>query len=465
MLFNSLVFFIFAFVFFIFWFWSKKSKSISWVCLIVFSFFFYGWWDWRFLFLIVFSGLIDYCAALIMHRQKRYRRFWLILSLLGNIGSLAVFKYSVFLWKNLLYFFPSLPESPPVADFFLILPVGISFYTFQSMSYTIDVYRGELDPTKNILKFFAYLSMFPQLVAGPIVRASDLLPQLDHPKRLDEQTRFRGLQLILHGYFKKVVVADNLAPIVTAAFSAQTPSDSSVMWWGVMVAFSFQIYCDFSGYSDIARGLAKWMGFNFVVNFDHPYISFSLKEFWTRWHISLSSWFRDYIYIPLGGNRKGKAWEFVNQWVTMLVSGLWHGASWNFVIWGGTHAFFLSMEKILKYPKFFSANVVGRFVLWCFVMLQVIVAWVFFRATSLGQAIDILKIMFSFHGEMTTTLNKSGIILITIMILREFYILKLTKMDFIWLKHPGITTAALSVLVWASIFLRGRGAEFIYFQF
>jgi alginate O-acetyltransferase complex protein AlgI len=313
-----------------------------------------------------------------------------------------------------------------------------------------------------VLKFFAYLSLFPQLVAGPIVRARDFLHQLDAPKATDEVSRYRGLELILHGYFKKTVIADNLAPLVNAAFSAETPDPSSLYWWLVMVAFSFQIYCDFSGYSDIARGLAKWMGYDFMVNFNHPYTSLSLREFWTRWHISLSTWFRDYVYIPLGGSRRGRAREAFNFWATMLLSGLWHGASWNFVIWGGIHAGFASFEKILRYPAMLARNAPGRLLAFLVVSVQVLVAWVFFRAQTLPQALDILRIMFSFSGPLPTAVDIGALALMGGMAARELYVYLGGHPFF---RRPAIQTIALAFVVWAIIFLRGKGQEFIYFQF
>lgn len=462
MLFNSPAFIVFAAIFFLFWPLAKRHARASWLYLIVFSFVFYGWWDWRFLSLILFSGLIDFFAALGMARYPRYRTPWLIFSLAGNIGSLGLFKYGRFVWENLRALLPALPATPPVNEFFLILPVGISFYTFQSMSYTLDVYRGQLTPTRDVFKFFAYLSLFPQLVAGPIVRARDFLHQLDAPKDTDEPTRYRGLELILHGYFKKVVIADNLAPLVNAAFSAPTPDPSSLYWWLVMIAFSFQIYCDFSGYSDIARGLAKWMGYDFQVNFDHPYTALSIREFWTRWHISLSSWFRDYVYIPLGGSKRGRVREAFNLWATMLVSGLWHGAAWHFVVWGGLHASFLSLEKILKYPAILARSAPGRLFAFLLVSVQVLVAWVFFRAQDAAQAIEVTRILFSFSGPLPTAFGASAFLLMGGMVTRELYVYLGGHPFF---RRPAVQTVTLAIVFWAIVFLRGNGEKFIYFQF
>ena len=338
-----------------------------------------------------------------MGAYPRYKVLFLIFSICGNVGSLAIFKYSSFIAENvdaflsLLGFDVYLKSNIP--QFMLILPVGISFYTFQSMSYTIDIYRGQLRPTRNVLHFFAYLSMFPQLVAGPIIRARDLLPQLKQNNKTTEQDRWEGLKLITHGFFKKVVIADNLAPLVNRAFNNPDPSNSSVYWWLAVTAFAFQIYCDFSGYSDIARGLARWMGYNFGLNFNHPYISLSLREFWTRWHISLSSWFRDYVYIPLGGSRKGNIHAYANMLITMVISGFWHGAAWNFVIWGFLHALFLSFERITQWPKYIKMIPgEGRWIASLIVLTQIWIAWVFFRAATMSQGIQIIKTMFSFTG-------------------------------------------------------------------
>ena len=286
MTFNSLIFIVFALFFFVVWPFVKKHSNARWGWLVLASFFFYGWWDWRFLFLIIGSGILDFYCALLLNRVSSpwSRKFVLILSLLGNIGSLAAFKYSGFIAENLDAFFATLGYHSTFAvsipDFMLILPVGISFYTFQSMSYTIDVYRREITPTSNILHFFAYLAMFPQLVAGPIVRASDLLPQLKNDNDVSEQDRWDGTKLILFGFFKKMVIADTLAQKVNAAFDSPYPNSSSLFWWLIISAFAVQIYCDFSGYSDIARGLARWMGYRFPLNFNHPYTAKSLSEFW-----------------------------------------------------------------------------------------------------------------------------------------------------------------------------------------
>lgn len=389
-------------------------------------------------------------------------------SVIANIGSLSVFKYSGFIAHNidhLLGLQGSMALSGHIPNFFLITPVGISFYTFQSMSYTFDVYRERLKPTKNVLHFFAYLSMFPQLVAGPIVRAKEMLPQMLKVTHVSKEERWAGFQLIVRGYFKKMVIADNLAPLVVAAFSKPELSQSSWYWWGIMIAFAFQIYCDFAGYSDIARGLARWMGYDFPDNFNHPYISTSLQEFWTRWHISLSTWFKDYVYIPLGGNRRGKFRTHVNLWITMVVSGLWHGANWTFVAWGAIHAFFSSVERLTGWHRHLGKNKGLRLLAWFIVTIQVLVAWVFFRATSIQQAWDIVQTMFAFKGSLELGWGLNGTIFIFLMIVRELFA-GLKFDDRLKAATPGWAEMVFYALVIVVIiFFRGPGSEFIYFQF
>ncbi|MGF7137853.1 MBOAT family O-acyltransferase [Roseimarinus sediminis] len=435
--------------------------------LTVASFFFYGWWDWRFLFLILFSGMIDFLAALGMQHYRRRRKLFFVLSIIANIGSLSVFKYSGFIAQNIdsllgLSGGNSLLGATP--DFFLVTPVGISFYTFQSMSYTFDVYREKIKPTRSLIHFFAYLSMFPQLVAGPIVRASTMLPQMLKQTKVSAAERWAGFQLIVRGYFKKMVIADNLAPLVVSAFSAPGINESSMYWWGVMIAFALQIYCDFAGYSDIARGLARWMGYDFPDNFNHPYISRSMREFWSRWHISLSTWFRDYLYIPLGGNRKGRFRGYVNLWITMLVSGLWHGAAWTFVAWGGIHAFFSSFERITGWDRLIGRNRLTNLFGWFFVTVQVLVAWVFFRANSIDQAWEIVKVMFSFQGTFAFNWGLNGSIFISLMLVRELF--AALRLDKYFRKVPPLAEMVFyAILIVVIIFFRGPGSEFIYFQF
>jgi alginate O-acetyltransferase complex protein AlgI len=470
MLFNSIIFILFAFLFFGVNQLVRHKTGLRLAWLVLASFVFYGWWDWRFLFLIIFSGMIDYLAALGMDKFPRQKRLLFFASIVANVGSLSLFKYSGFIASNidrLFGFSGAMSLSASVPDFFLITPVGISFYTFQSMSYTFDVYRGRLKPVKNVLQFFGYLAMFPQLVAGPIVRATEMLPQLLKPNTVRSAGLWFGMQLVVRGFFKKMVIADNLAPIVVEAFGNPAMNQNTAYWWGAIIAFALQIYCDFSGYSDIARGLARWMGYQFPDNFNHPYIARSFKSFWNRWHISLSTWFRDYFYIALGGNRKGRLNAHLFMWLTMVVSGLWHGAAWTFVCWGALHALFLSVERQTNWPAYLEGNIFGRFVAWFLVTVQVLVAWVFFRAESMGQAMEIVDIMFSFRGSWDFGWGLNGSVYIGAMVLREL-VQAWPKHKFVVLNDGWKTLlecAWYGLLIAMILFFRGNGSEFIYFQF
>ncbi|MBN1436285.1 MAG: MBOAT family protein [Sedimentisphaerales bacterium] len=475
MLFNSLVFLLFGGLFFAVWPLLRGRAGTRWLGLVVFSFVFYGWWDWRFLFLISGTALVNYGAGLLFGRVQKGRKLILVISVVLNLLPLMTFKYLGFAANNVNWLMQVLGIGQFSTAFcgYLILPVGISFYTFQAMSYTIDVYRGELKPTRNVFHFLAYLSMFPQLVAGPIVRAKDLLPQLEQCNKVGAEERWQGLRLIVLGYFKKVVVADTLAPAVNGAFNGAGQSEGMLFWWMIMIMFAYQIYCDFSGYSDIARGLGKWMGYEFPVNFDHPYISRSFGEFWRRWHISLSSWFRDYVYIPLGGSRSGRLGSQGNMWVTMLLSGLWHGAAWTFVIWSALHAFYLSVERVTNWPKRLAkVSVVGPSLATLAVFLLTTIAWVFFRADSFGQAVSVLGCMFNFGNldyHAVSDINSDAVNVLLIILARQLYFhFGFDKQQWGWIRprHKAILeSTAFAVLIMLCVYMRGPGSAFIYFQF
>ncbi len=460
--------------FFIAWPIMRKRRNVRWAYLLTASFIFYGWWDWRFLFLIIFSGLIDYTAGLLMVKYHSRKKLFLALSLLANLGTLAVFKYLDFAVCNTNWLLAQLGFELQMSNFNLILPIGISFYTFQSMSYTIDIYKGTLKPTRNILHFFAYLAMFPQLVAGPIVRACDMLPQLLSNKPITEEQQWQGMLLITRGYFKKMVIADTLGRVVDAAFSTNELSASCGFWWLIMAMFAYQIYCDFSGYSDIARGLGKWMGYEFPLNFDHPYISTSFRDFWSRWHISLSTWFRDYVYIPLGGSQKGSFKGYSNMCITMLISGLWHGAKWHFVIWGALHAFFLLLERLSQWPNRLKKTPGGRTVSMILIFLLTTLAWVFFRADSLTQATAIISIMLtpslSDLHLATEGITMGNISLLILIIMRQMYYFFGGTRELICPKQPGkllkaLETVTVATILIACVLLRNPGNVFIYFNF
>jgi D-alanyl-lipoteichoic acid acyltransferase DltB (MBOAT superfamily) len=472
MLFNSLPFLIFAIVFFAFWPFLNKKKNARYSGIVLFSFLFYGWWDWRFLFLILFSGIIDYLAGLLIYSNQKRKKLYLAISLVANVGSLAIFKYAGLLAESLDSILSlasiNIGLQNNLPEFTLILPVGISFYTFQSMSYTIDIYRNQLKPTKNIFHFFAFLAMFPQLVAGPIIRAKNLLKQLEEYKETTSLQTWNGLKLITYGYFQKTVIADNVAMLVNPAFKGVGGNDSMIYWWIVMICFSLQIYFDFSGYSSIARGLAKLMGYHFKMNFNHPYISTSLKEFWQRWHISLSTWFRDYVYFALGGSKKSKLRSHVNMWITMTISGLWHGAAFTFIFWGLIHSLFLSIERASNWTRKISTFPGGKTICWVIVMVQVIIAWTFFRAETMQQAFGIINRLFSTTTTLIVTsqfFNALTFLLIGLLF-EIMYFLQLKNKHFRKaFKNIWAEAITIALLVTMSIFFRGPEQEFIYFQF
>ncbi|MCB0383474.1 MAG: MBOAT family protein [Psychroserpens sp.] len=469
MLFNSIEFLIFFPIVFAIYWMLKNSVSKQNILLLISSYIFYGWWDWRFLSLIVYSSLIDYIAGLKIEKsstQKNKKR-WLLLSLVSNLGLLAVFKYYNFFADSFSQAMLTLGWKVDDLTLNIILPVGISFYTFQTLSYTIDVYRNTLKPTKDIVTFFTYVSLFPQLVAGPIERASNLIPQIKN-KRIFKSSQFNdGIFQIIVGLFRKIVIADNLAIYVDTVYgNPELHNGSSLLL--ATVFYAFQIYYDFSGYSDIAIGTAKLLGFNFNQNFNFPYFSKSITEFWRRWHISLSSWLKDYLYISLGGNRKGIKITYRNLLITMLLGGLWHGSSWNFVIWGAIHGMALASEKYtfskLKIKNF---NAFGS--LWTLTI--VLLSWVFFRAQDLSTAILILKRIFSFNYSMPFIGNINTVIIASMMLFLGlcfdvFIFRKKTDLEYF---GSTVKTGSLAIFVSVVIILLAlfysTSNNFIYFQF
>ncbi len=470
MQFNSIEFLLFSFLFFFSWPLFRKNPISRWAFIVLASFVFYGWWDWRFLFLIITSGLIDFLCGIGISEKPKFRKIFLIVSILGNLGLLSIFKYSLFFGTIIESFFQifqiKIDLTSNIPEFALILPVGISFYTFQSLSYTIDIYNKKLSPTRNVLHFFSYLSMFPQLVAGPIVRAKDFLKQLETYKVPNFLQKWNALKLICYGLFQKMVIADNLAFFIDSAFERKSAFDGSLYWWVVMMAFSFQIYCDFSGYTLIAKGLAKYMGYHFKMNFNHPYLAKSLKEFWSRWHISLSTWFKDYVYIPLGGSRNGLYKMVFALTITMLLSGLWHGANYTFLIWALIHTILLLTEKLLS--SYFKKRLNDGIYI-TLVFIQVLVAWVYFRAEDVFQGNHILFKLFSFDSFNTEFfgiyINNLSFLALAILIEYCIYLrYKYNKINMLSRRYNldilYVTTCIISIL-----FLRGEGAQFIYFQF
>lgn len=397
MLFHTWAFALFFCIVFVAYLPLRKTKFyIYWLLLT--SYVFYSCWNPLYLILIVYSTLIDYGAVLLMEKTRR-RKLWLWMSILNNLLLLGFFKYGTFAAENLTVLFAGIGLPITVPPPGVLLPVGISFYVFQSMSYTIDFYRGEIPSERNFFRFAAYVSLFPQLVAGPIERARNLLPQLRSIPSVTMTRISEGLSLFAVGLFKKLAIADFLAIYVRRVYEtahaepAMADSGSLIL---ATFAFSWVIYCDFSGYTDMARGVAKVLGFDLMLNFNHPYLAADLGDFWRRWHISLSTWFRDYVYIPLGGNRNGKLQTYVNISLVMLVSALWHGAGWHFLAWGALHAFGLLVGRALAAAPFCRARI-PRVCKQAFVFSFVSFAWIFFASNSFSHSLAICRGIFAFQ--------------------------------------------------------------------
>jgi alginate O-acetyltransferase complex protein AlgI len=471
MLFNSYTFWAF-FAVVILLYRLMPHRCQNWM-LLAGSYVFYGWWNWRFLSLIVIVTLINYVTALgvISTDIKRRRKLLVGLSVFVNLGMLGAFKYFNFFAAEFVSLLGSVGLSVSLPSVSIVLPVGISFYTFQAMSYTIDVYRGDTEPTRNLRDFALYVAFFPQLVAGPIERSSRLLPQVVNPRVRRYDDFADGLYLVMIGLFKKIVIADNLALIVNGIFAEDMSKLSGVDCLVGVYAFAFQIYGDFSGYSTIARGLAKWMGFDLMTNFRMPYLARTPSDFWRRWHISLSTWLRDYLYIPIGGNRSGRWRTSRNLMLTMLLGGLWHGAGWTYVSWGLFHGLILVVyyQYSRSRPKRrakgsglkTAASIAVMFHMAC-------LGWLFFRAESMGQAWSMLTKMgtdFS-TSEFTTYCFTSILFYAGPLMCFEFWLdrkgdpMRLTKV------HWGFRAAAYSYAVVMIILFRPMvTSEFIYFQF
>lgn len=467
MLFNSIPFLLFFILFFAFWPVVRKNNTSKWLWITAMSYLFYAWWDWRFLFLLIGTGSIDYLCGKALYNSTKRRKLWLYISICSNLGSLAFFKYYNWFVTEINTLFQEIGivtcYYDLIPEYSFILPLGISFYTFNALSYTIDLYKNKTVPAKNWLHFMSFIAFFPHLVAGPIIRARDVLQQLIRENTVGNLQIYNGIKTCIWGFFQKMVLADNLAVFVNNQFENGTESDA-LLWWICMIAFSFQIYFDFNGYSTIARGLAKLCGIHFRLNFNHPYRASSFKEFWQRWHISLSSFFRDYVYIPLGGNRISKLRTEINRWITMLLSGLWHGANFTFLIWGAIHALFLSLEHILL-PKKFKPNLISKILKHFIVLFVVLIAWVFFRSNDVNQALIICKTMFSFETNVNVLeIVKSNVFIwLIVSIFIEYSPLVFHKPKV--LKSNIIDVLVLAVLIASILYFRGPEQDFIYFQF
>lgn len=479
MLFNSVEFTLFLVVVFtLYWFVVNKNVKLQNTFVLAASYFFYGWWDWRFLFLIIFSSFVDYLVGIGLTNTDNTakRKYLLLTSIMVNLGILGSFKYFNFFAENFAHAFTFLGQ--PISDpalLNIVLPVGISFYTFQSLSYSIDVYKRKLEPTRDIVAFFAFVSFFPQLVAGPIERAVNLLPQFYKKRIFEYDKAVDGMRQIMWGLFKKIVIADNCAIYVNEIFGAHTEQTGSTLLLG-SILFAFQIYADFSGYSDIAIGTARLFGFNLMRNFAFPYFSRDIAEFWRRWHISLSTWFRDYVYIPLGGSSGDAFNKIRNIFIVFIVSGFWHGANWTFIVWGLLNAaYFLPLMLLNRNRTNLDTVAQGKLIPGFVEAVQMsttffitVIAWVFFRAENITHAFEYLNGIFSPSFFSIPETLPSNLLLIIVLFVGVEWVQREKQ-------HAlQINTKRLPVIVRWSLYYSlillvigfgGKQQEFIYFEF
>ncbi|WP_430813455.1 MBOAT family O-acyltransferase [Carboxylicivirga sp. RSCT41] len=476
MIFNSLDFAIFLpIVFCLYWFVLKNKLKLQNLLIVMASYVFYGWWDWRFLSLIIFSTLVDYTIGLKLKSENRIVRRKLLLwtSILVNLGFLGFFKYYNFFLDNFISAFSFFGRSINANSLNIILPVGISFYTFQTLSYTIDIYKRKLEPTQDFVSFAAFVSFFPQLVAGPIERATHLLPQFAKQRVFDESKASDGMRQILWGLFKKIVVADNCAVIVNQIFNDYGTQSSSTLFMGA-IFFAFQIYGDFSGYSDIAIGTSRLFGFNLMQNFAFPYFSRDISEFWRRWHISLSTWFRDYVYIPLGGSRGGISAKIRNTLIIFIVSGFWHGANWTFIIWGAINAlYFLPLLLLNRNRNYIEVVAKGKLlpsfkelIMMCSTFILVTFSWVFFRAENVGVAYDYILRMIDMSFFSLPAIDYKPVLYILILLSVEWINRgKKHGLEFSNIRFGVLRWSAYVTIFCLILFLGAKSQSFIYFQF
>lgn len=473
MLFNSLHFVLF----FIIVYSLYRALGFRWQnrLLLAASYYFYGVWDWRFLSLLLLSTAIDFLCALEIHKStsEARRRLFIWLSVGSNLTVLGFFKYYSFFADSLQALAANLGVTLDDITLNIILPMGISFYTFQTMSYTIDVYRRRLAPCQNIWDFALYISFFPQLVAGPIERALQLLPQLTNPRRISREQIADGLWLIFFGFFLKVFVADNLSKVVDVGFTTSAPVSGDIALISTY-AFAFQIFGDFAGYSSIAIGLGKLMGFELMTNFRFPYLVTNPSDFWRNWHISLSSWLRDYLYIPLGGNRGSRFMHYRNLFLTMLLGGLWHGAAWTFVIWGAYQGGVLILHRMLEpyLAKLRPASQSGTFAWWLirvvFMFHITCIGWLIFRAQSAAQIGDMLAAIFTMPGFSPTAWYYASQVAFYSGLLILVQVIQLRRNDLLAvIRLPMAPRVALLAAMFflAAAFGEYGGQSFIYFQF
>jgi len=457
-LFHTWHFFLFFLIAYLVYLPLRRTRFyLHW--LLAASYFFYGWWNPLYLLLIAYSTALDYFVVWGMEKGKR-KKLWLVVSIVNNLLLLGFFKYGGFVAANLnaLCSRVGVPLAIPPPD--VLLPVGISFYTFQSMSYTIDFYRGRIPRERSLIRFAAFVALFPQLVAGPIERAKNLLPQLTGKPKIVKEDVADGLSLFVVGLFKKIALADYLALYVDRVYAAPAQADGLALILATF-AFGWQIYFDFSGYTDMARGVARMMGFRLMLNFNNPYLATSLGDFWRRWHISLSTWFKDYVYIPLGGNRRGRLSTYRNMFLTMLISGLWHGAAWRFVIWGTLHAIGRFATREFERSSFYAEKI-PRFVKQLCVFTFVTFAWIFFRADNLQDALTIVR-RIGASGFTNPQFPLFALALCLSVWAYQFLFESRAKKVLSW--APVRVGIVVSMLLYLVIFSSSSNAPFQYFQF
>lgn len=478
MLFNSIDFAIFLpIVFILYWFVTNKNLKFQNALLLVASYFFYACWDWRFMFLLVFSTLLDYFTGLKMQDadNQKSKKFWFWLSVIVNLGFLGVFKYYNFFVESFAEAVSHIGLQVNPWTLSIILPVGISFYTFHGLSYVIDIYKDRIKAERNFVDYAVFVSFFPLLVAGPIERATHLLPQIKKQRTFDYTKAVDGLRQILWGLFKKIVIADNCAEFANQIFNNSTEMSGSTLVLGA-IFFTFQIYGDFSGYSDIALGTARLFGIELLRNFAFPYFSRDIAEFWRRWHISLSSWFKDYLYIPLGGSKGGNWMRIRNTFIIFVVSGFWHGANWTFLVWGALNALFIMPSIILKTNRTNLETVAqGKLLPTIKEFFQMVVtfglavfAWIFFRAENIGHAVSYISEIFSKSLFSIPSIRPHFLILLIIIFMiiewlgrEEEY--AIAKFGVKW-RRP-LRYAMYYTIIAAIFWFAGKEQQFIYFQF
>ena len=482
MLFNSLDFAIFLpVVFILYWFIANKNLKLQNLLIVVASYFFYGWWDWKFLSLILFSTVVDYSIGRSLERvvNQRKRKLLLWSSILVNLGFLGFFKYYNFFLDNFVQAFSFFGSEIKVSSLNIILPVGISFYTFQTLSYTIDVYRKNLKPTNDFIAFSAFVSFFPQLVAGPIERATHLLPQFYVNRKFDYKKAVDGMRQILWGLFMKVVIADNCAEFANQIFNNSSNLNGSTLILGALF-FTFQIYGDFAGYSNIAIGTSRLFGFDLMQNFNFPYFSRDIAEFWRKWHISLSTWFRDYLYIPLGGSRGGTFMKLRNTFIIFVVSGFWHGANWTFIVWGALNAiYFLPLLLTKKNRHHIGVPGKGKnfpslkeLTLMLLTFGLTVFAWIFFRAENIGHALSYISEIFSRSlFQMPQLADKANAAIVGVLVLIFLLIEWKGREGKYAIEHLAVNWkrpfryAIYYGLIITILWYAGKEQTFIYFQF